>query len=454
MNRRAILKLSVVASSALLFPNSLKASNVDFTNIEFSHDTYSTNKAQTIIIFLYGAPSQLSGNLTNIEAIKEASQSDYDRYFRDITLTQNSCWQEAGGSYMEELLADGDMSIFRTCYSKVREEEGNKAHGVCVSQNQKGSFMDGRGGIVSSLAEILEVNGVVDENTVMPFVTLEGDSDFYLDGEKPLSRYLKPVGINEKLDNPYSRSKRDRWYYYTQEERDSAPQTYSKKEGGFDPQFEMAMDDLAQSKNKNEAIRTAFEKREGLSQFIETIKEKETPDLGEDAYLENNVFAKKLETSIKIVANNPDTKLITLSSGSLGGWDDHNDAQEYVSRMEALFKTLKSAMAHLKVLGKDKNVNIMLFGEFGRNVNLNSAFGWDHGNLQNFFVLGGQDYFQHQGVVGETFLDDVGAVNRLYLKPKEGTYQFEPLSIASTIYKIYGIENPEILCDGYAPVSI
>jgi len=95
----------------------------------------------------------------------------------------------------------------------------------------------------------------------------------------------------------------------------------------------------------------------------------------------------------------------------------------------------------------------MVFSEFGRNVNLNSAKGWDHGNLQNLYVLGGKGYFNHKGVVGETVLGETGSINRLYLKPKKGSYQFEPLSIASTLYKIYGIENPEILTNGNAPIN-
>ena len=95
----------------------------------------------------------------------------------------------------------------------------------------------------------------------------------------------------------------------------------------------------------------------------------------------------------------------------------------------------------------------MVFGEFGRNVNLNSANGWDHGNLQNLYVLGGKGYFNHKGAVGETIVEDTGSINRLYLKPKSGTYWFEPLSIASTLYKIYGIENPEELTGGYKEID-
>lgn len=96
----------------------------------------------------------------------------------------------------------------------------------------------------------------------------------------------------------------------------------------------------------------------------------------------------------------------------------------------------------------------MVFGEFGRNVNLNAAFGWDHGNLQNFYVFGGKGYFSHRGAVGTTQVDDVGAINRLYLKPASNSYWFEPLSMAATLYKIFGIQNPELLTGGYKEVDI
>ncbi len=95
----------------------------------------------------------------------------------------------------------------------------------------------------------------------------------------------------------------------------------------------------------------------------------------------------------------------------------------------------------------------MVFSEFGRNVNLNSANGWDHGNLQNVYIFGGTNYFSHQGVVGETRIE-TSIFNRIWQKPTEDSYWFEPLSIASTIYKLYGITNPEYLTGGYYPINI
>ena len=447
MKRRDFIKLTLLTGSYALVPNFCYGTVLDVSKINFSTNVYESNDAQTIIIFTYGGASQLGGNLTNIEEIEKKSQNSYYDYFRGVTKTENNCWQEAGGAHMETLMASGDMTIFRCCYSQVREDEGNKAHGVCTIQNQKGSFDDdGNGGIISSIAQILKENNIVDENTLMPFVTMEGDSAFYLDGKIPVPGYLKPVGVDEDFNNPYDRYSRD-WYYYTHAEREVDGYRDS------DPALSEEMDNLAQSYNKKGKIKDAFALRGGLANFIEEVKTSTVPDLGENEYPDNN-FADKLKAAIKLLDKNSDTKIITLGTGGLGGWDDHNDARDYVLRMENLFQSLNSAIAHLKAIGKDQNINIMVFGEFGRNVNLNSAYGWDHGNLQNFYLLGGLDYFKHKGVVGETVLSETGAINRLFLKPKSGTYWFEPLSIAATIYKIYGIENPEILTDGYGSIDI
>lgn len=451
MQRRKFIKLSLAASTFLIFPS--QSSATDLSGVTFSKSIYEANSAQMIMIFMYGGASSLGGNLTNIDEIKEKSQSSYDAYFRGLTPTTNGCWQEAGGTHMEEMLASGDMSLFRCCYSRVREAEGNKAHGLCTLQNQRGSFNEEDAGMVTNLAQILQSNGIVDENSVMPFITLEGESNFYAQDNKPLSSYLKPVGLDESFNNPYKRYVRN-WFYYTQAERESAPNSYNNAETGFDPALDATMNSIAQEQNTNVQIKNAFAKRASLSTFIDDISSTATPDLGDNAYPANNSFAKKIEASIKILAGNPDTKVVTLNTGGLGGWDDHNDAGNYVTRHEALFKSLKSAMAHLEAIGKKETISVMVFSEFGRNVNLNGALGWDHGNLQNLYILGGKKYFAHRGVVGETVLEDTGAINRLYLKPKTGTYEFEPLSIAATMYKAFGIQNPEVLTGGNRAVEI
>ena len=454
MDRRDFIKLSIGAGLSILVPNYIYANRLDLSKINFSKRDYN---AQTIIIYMYGGASSLAGNITNIEEINKNSQNDYYDYFRDITPTQNGFWKEAGGEHLEKMLSDGDMTIYRTCYSEIREKAGNKAHGVCSEQNQKATFdTENAGGIVANIANILDKNGIVNQNTFMPFITMEGDSKFYEDGSLKTPSYLKAVGIDENFNNPYERaiwSVRD-WTYYTKEEREKKNYNKSDKDGGFDPALNAKLDEIAQKHNSEGKIKEAFAKRGDLAAFIKEIKETKTPDLGDEAYPKNNNFAKKLEAAINILSKNSDTKIITLGTGGLGGWDDHNEAQDYVERSNALFRALRSAMAHLKAINKINEVNIMVFAEFGRNVNLNSANGWDHGNLQNLYIFGGKGYFNHKGVVGETKLDVTGKVNRLWLKPKDGTYWFEPLSIGATIYSIYGIDNPEVLTGGYGTIDI
>jgi len=447
MKRRDFIKLSLATGSAVFLPTFSYSAALDVDAINFSTETCNNNAAQTIIIFMYGGASQLGGNITNLAEIDQYSQNSHLGYFRDITPTVNGCWQEAGGAHMEELIAAGDMTLYRTCYSQEREDAGNRAHGVCKEQNQKGTYdTDGGGGIIFNIATILQAKGVVDSNTLMPFVTMEGESTFYLEGNTALADYLKPVGISEKFDNPYERSV-DRGLHCTQAEHEN--NSCRDSDSGYIPKLSRDMDALAQQNNQEGKVKNAFARRDGMSDFIKGIANSTTPNLGESAYPDNN-FSRKIEAAIKLLDNNPDTKIITLGTGGLGGWDDHNDGKNYVRRMENLFHSLKSAMAHLKAIGKEESINIMVFGEFGRNVNLNSANGWDHGNLQNLYVLGGKGYFTHKGVVGETIVDNAGD-NRIWLKPKSGTYWFEPLSIASTLYSIYGIKNPNVLTGGNYP---
>lgn len=454
MERRAFLKLSLVMSGAVVMPKFTYAKIVDLSKIKFSAPN---GNVQSIIIFLYGGASQLAGNLTNIDDIEKASQNKYSTYFTgnsSMTETTNKCWEEAGGAELEDMISSGDMTIFRTCYSTYREKINLKAHGVCVSQNQRGSFDDDNAGVITNLAQVLEANGVINSETFMPFVTMEGESQFYMIGHTPLNSYLKPIGVDRELKNPYERKSRE-WLFYTEAEKKSAPKKYSKsdEEGGFDPALDATLTKLAQENNSDSRIRDAFDKRELLAKKMEEIANIKTPDLGANAYPNNSKFAQSLQSAIKILKYNSDTKVITIAGSSgLGGWDDHSSAKEYIERSQELFHTLKSAVAHIKAEDKIDDISIFVFGEFGRGVNLNSAHGWDHGNLQNLYVIGGKGYLNHKGIVGETYLSGEGNVHRLYLKPKEGSYSFEPLNIASTIYQIHGIQNPQELT-GYPAIT-
>jgi len=429
MNRRRFLKLSMYAGCSCLLPSYSRAAGV-LDNVHFNSAIYESNRPQTIMIFLYGGASELAGNFTNYNDFKNLSQSSYETHFGDLlTTTANGFWAEAGGTYMEELLATHKLNIFRTCFSQVRWDADNRSHGSCVTQNQRGSFNGDAAGIFTNLAHVLKMNGYIDTNTKLPFLTMDGESGFFADGNLVRESILTPISINEDLDNPFHRES--------------------------DPDYGAEMDALAQQINAPGKIRDAFEKRAEMDAFIEIIKALPDPNnnLGAAYKYEDNSFAKKLKTAIKILGHNQDTKVISLATSGLGGWDDHNDAENYMPRMEQVFRALKSAMAHIATIPTGNHINIMVMGDFGRGVNLNSANGWDHGNLQTAYVLGGTKYFQTPGIVGETVLADTGSVNRLYLRPHTSSYWFDPLSMASTIYSIYGITNPAILTDGMPVIT-
>lgn len=429
MQRRSFIKLSLAACATLVLPSVANAATA-----------FTANDAQTIVVFTYGGASQLAGNLTNLPYIRELSTNDYN-YFGTITPTvNNKCWSEAGGDHMETMMAAGDMTIFRSCFSQARDDADSKAHGICTKENQKGAFdsLNQSGGIVTNLGKILSDFGAIDLNTKLPFITFEGNSLFYLSGTEPFPAYIRPAGLDADFSNPYTRA------------RIPVPLT--------DPDpFNAEMDSLSQSYNSNVDIKRAFEERAGLSEHIATLTKEAELLSTTNAYTgntdipANSDIAGKLETAINIMHLNPDTKVITMGTSGGGGWDDHNNAIDYVDRSMELFASLKSAVAHMNELGKT-NLSIVVFCEFGRNVNLNAANGWDHGNLQNLYVFGGKDYLSHKGVVGETQVVDEGE-NRLFLKPV-GPH-IEPFSIAATLYKIFGYtDDANILTDGHAPINI
>ncbi len=448
MTRRNFLKTTSAVTAGLLLPHSAYADSVDLSKVTFDQEIYESNNAQTIMIFLYGGASELAGNITNLQEIKPESQSSYDNYFGDITATTDGFWQEAGGSIMQELVDNQEMNVFRTCFSKIRDEQNNKSHDSCVHQNQTGTISnEAAAGVFTNIAKVLYQKGVIDENSKLPFITMEGDSTFFATPTYSLETFLKANAFDADLSNPYERRYDKQWYYYTRAERDANPDNYRDSRASLD----VAMDALAQNKNKSGKIKDNFDKRVELQSFINGIKDATVPDIATP--YRDNYFADKLQSAIKILVKNPDTKVISLGSGGLGGWDDHSEGRDYRDRMRNLFEALKSAMEHIKAENKEGNINIVIWGDFGRGVNLNNSLGWDHGNLQNVYMLGGKNYFNHLGVVGETKLVKTGEVNRLYLQPAENSYWFEPASVAATLYKIYGITNPQYLTGGHGSIE-
>jgi len=443
INRRTFLKgVGALGISAVL-PYSANAADLDYEQINFDPDIYTDNNAQTIIVYLYGGPSELAGNLTNMTEINAQSQNPYP--LNEITATANHFWEEAGGNTMEFLLSNEKMNLFRTCYRTV---DDLKAHGECTSQAQRGKNTDGGAGIISNLASILYHKGAITEPTgsddigkSIPFVTMEGESILFREDDLNLNSFLKPVAFGSDSDNPY---KRNGWFDSHIMNNDT------------NTTLGQMMDTMAQSFNPEGKIKEAFDKRAILEKFSDEINALELPP--GVVYPDNNTFSDRLQLAMKLLIHNPYTKVVSMGSPGLGGWDDHSNAiDNYTDRMQDLMDAIAAAVNHMNVEGRS-NINIVVFGEFGRNVNYNNSEGWDHGNNQNVYWFGGSDYMNHLGIVGETEITGTGDTNRLYTRPKNfgqvgESYHFQVFSIAATIYKMYGITNPEILTDNNPPIN-
>jgi len=417
-----------------------------------------TTLPQYINIFLYGGPSELAGNLSNIEDINVNSQNAYPTNLLpssgNTIVTANNFWggggNGGGGETMEDMIAKGRMSIYRTI-NRIKDD--TKAHRPSIFSNLTGQVgeEDIRPGIATVLAAVLSANNVIGDNAVFPFVTFEGESVIFNGGDMDIPLVLKPVSLDQDLRNPYQR----------------VNNTYVSGQNGTDPalldssvntQIENLAQSIASSQNERFGkVVAALNKRSELNDFINgldlDVADAAMPFDPDDpatqlVYPDTN-FGRRLRAAVNLAANNSDSSFLSLGSGGLGGWDDHDsgvDANRYPQRVRRLMDALNVAGKHLEALGKT-NVFITVYGDFGRNVNLNNSMGWDHGNNQNLYTVSGSGIAGRQlgKIVGKTQRIGQTKVNRQFTSPTDDSYQCEPFSIASMIFKYFGVQNPEVI---------
>lgn len=76
-------------------------------------------------------------------------------------------------------------------------------------------------------------------------------------------------------------------------------------------------------------------------------------------------------------------------SASLGGFDTHaNEANAQAALLGALSSSIGKFMTKLKSSGRDKDVTVLVYSEFGRRVAANASQGTDHGTAGPAFVIG------------------------------------------------------------------
>ena len=426
---------------------------------------------QIINVFLYGGPSELAGNLTNMADINAQSKNKYP-----TTLlpggpqhTPNGFWKSAGGDEMERMLASKRMSIYRTI-NRVDDDSGS--HVPSTFSNLTGMIGedDLRPGIGTNIATFLSANNAITEASTFPLATFDGESVLFNQSDGLLLPH-KALSLNASFSNPYKRG-----------------QNTALTDG------EAALEALVGTMTEgNETrfgkINSIFAKRDETDTYVGVLQDTvlnapalPNPDFvdGSTQLNERNAdityltdpLSQTLKAAVGLVIENPETLFVSIGSSGLDEWDDHGSAivsgtnnsitSKYAVRMRNLMRALETAAQNLEAAGKG-NVVINVYGEFGRNANLNDSLGWDHGNCQNLYTVGANpDAAGVTGglpgrvlgkIVGETTVTGDASVNRLYTTPTATSYQCEPFAIAASVYKYFGVQNPEILTGGYSPID-
>jgi len=511
MNRRMFLKALASVCGASVIPQTFSLSSmykqanaaIDYSSIDITASSVPPVMPQVINLFLYGGPSELAGNLSNIADIELNSQAKYTDFFPGIleaqaladpmsdgSLTTDGFWGSngsgngtdnglgAGGDDMQFLVDQGHMSVYRTM---MKRKNTSQSHREGILMSQKGSLdIDFASGFGNKLAAVISENRALYEaNTslaggapiddveklVMPFVSIQdGDTRIFdNDGSVTVPLLFTGISVDTELGNPFDRD----------EVNGNATDAPALEE--------LAQQTTAQSTNDYSAILEAFELRKELSDSMATFTDSgfPLPDVSDAADITANGGAtltypdtgvgRSLRAAVTLAVENPGTLFITLG-GAFGGWDDHNNGVDrYPQRMRQVFEALRVAMMHIKYSDFSKNgglltpinalnrptdnIIINVFGEFGRRVNLNTSLGWNHGNNQNFYTLGGDRPGLRTAagsdalgnVVGTTVRTGSSGEDRQFTEPASDSYEFEPMSVAANIYKHFGVIAPAVI---------
>lgn len=431
---------------------------------------------QVINIFLYGGPSELAGNLTNIADIEANSQNSYASRIGDDFLrltndplggqiTQNGFWNDAGGAEMEAMLATNDMSLYRTL---MKRKDPTRSHRESLFMSHKGALdIENSPGVGTRLAAMLYThrNAVAGSALAsgqlvssfssglaglpLPFVSFEGETtSFALDPDLSLPLGLRGLTLDERFNNPYSRS---------------IPNATT------DTVLNNLINSVVTQTNRSRFSKASdgFELRqtmEGLIGGLQTSANAALPNDPDNVtptplVYPNNPFSARIRAAVTLAIENPSSLYITVGGG-LGGWDDHNNGMDkYPERMQQLMQTIQVAMKHVRassgttpggVTRNTDNIIINMFGDFGRLVNLNGSNGWDHANNQNLYTFGGAGVRAGGAaalgkVVGATQRTGTSNTNNQYTTPTTGSYEAEPMSVASSVYRYFGAQNSQIM---------
>ncbi len=98
-------------------------------------------------------------------------------------------------------------------------------------------------------------------------------------------------------------------------------------------------------------------------------------------------LANSLQTIAKLVTSDLGTRIFYAS---IGGFDTHaNQPEGHANLLGTISEAVAAFYRDLAAQGRDKDVMLMTFSEFGRRVKENGSAGTDHGAASCLFVVGG-----------------------------------------------------------------
>ena len=106
-----------------------------------------------------------------------------------------------------------------------------------------------------------------------------------------------------------------------------------------------------------------------------------------NAIYPNGQLANQMRTIASFILNGLDTRVYYASTG---GFDTHvNQQGKHERTLATVCDALAAFMHEMKANGREKDVLVMVFSEFGRRVKQNANNGTDHGTAGNIWLLGG-----------------------------------------------------------------
>ena len=361
MNRRKFLKSIGAASASVFIPSSLNLTSlykhanaaVDYAGASIAPPAV---MPQVINIFLYGGPSELAGNLTNIVDIDANSQNSYETAFQnsgsitttttvdpvDGLITPNNFWRGAGGDEMEFLLGESYMNVYRTL---MKRKDGTRSHRESILMSLKGSLdIETSAGVGTRMAALLyqhgaayqgvpladgtSISGV--ENLLLPFVSFESDSRIYApDPDVNIPLLLRGTTLDDDFDNPFTRNSNA---ISANLANDCMVDTTVTNTNGCVMDTLVKKVNTAAEQARWSGVVDAFALREFLEGKIASLDAANNaalPLLSGNDLTENggvatfnypdNSFGRTVRAAVTLAIENPSTLFLSLG-GALGGW--------------------------------------------------------------------------------------------------------------------------------------